>query len=403
MQILFLTISDYDSLYSDGLYTNLLRQFIYHGDYVYIISPVERREGKKPHITKEKGATIVKPVIGNMQKNSFLEKGISVVTIEKIIIDSIKRYLYNVKFDLVIYTTPPITFYKAVKYIKNRDGAKTYLLLKDIFPQNAVDIGLIKKSGLRGILYLYFRKKEKQLYKISDYIGCMSDANVKYLLENNRELSPKSIEVCPNCTEPKNMNMSVEEKRVMRQKYRIPQDRVVFVYGGNLGKPQGIDFLIDCLKSQEENREVFFLIVGSGTDYWKLDSYIKMNHPSNVKLMSKMPKEDYDKMIGSCDIGMVFLDYRFTIPNFPCRILSYMQAKIPIFACTDPNSDVGKVIVEGGFGWWCESNNVEIFKETVKKICNSDIGAMGEVGNRYLICHYHVADAYNIISSKVKG
>ena len=77
MQILFLTISDYDSLYSDGLYTNLLRQFIYHGDYVYIISPVERREGKKPHITKEKGATIVKPVIGNMQKNSFLEKGIS--------------------------------------------------------------------------------------------------------------------------------------------------------------------------------------------------------------------------------------------------------------------------------------------------------------------------------------
>ena len=128
-----------------------------------------------------------------------------------------------------------------------------------------------------------------------------------------------------------------------------------------------------------------------------------MNHPSNVKLMSKMPKEDYDKMIGSCDIGMVFLDYRFTIPNFPCRILSYMQAKIPIFACTDPNSDVGKVIVEGGFGWWCESNNVEIFKETIKKICNSDIGSMGEVGNRYLICHYHVADAYNIISSKVKG
>ena len=74
-----------------------------------------------------------------------------------------------------------------------------------------------------------------------------------------------------------------------------------------------------------------------------------------MKLMKELPKEEYDQMIASCDVGMIFLDHRFTIPNFPSRLLNYMQVKLPVLAVTDPNTDVGKVIVDGEFGWWCES------------------------------------------------
>lgn len=89
------------------------------------------------------------------------------------------------KFDLIIYSTPPITFQRAVEYVKERDNAQTYLLLKDIFPQNAVDIGILSKNGWKGLIYKYFRKKEKKLYGISDRIGCMSEANCKYILSHN--------------------------------------------------------------------------------------------------------------------------------------------------------------------------------------------------------------------------
>ena len=95
----------------------------------------------------------------------------------------------------MLYSTPPITFERVVQFIKRRDGAKTYLLLKDIFPQNAVDL---KVFGKRSPLYRHFRNKEKKLYKNADYIGCMSPANVEYILRNNPELSKEVVEVCPN-------------------------------------------------------------------------------------------------------------------------------------------------------------------------------------------------------------
>ena len=332
--------------------------------------------------------------IGNIQKTNFIEKGFSTLTIENILVYGIKRYFSHVKFDFVLYSTPPITFYKTIAYVNKRDKAKTYLMLKDIFPQNAVDLGVLKKTGLKGILYRYFRRKEKKLYAISDKIGCMSKANVDYILKHNPEIKKEKIELCPNSIEVIDKSVSNKEKQVIRKKYGIPNDRIVFVYGGNLGKPQGIDFLIECLKKEQENQKVFFLIVGSGTEYGKIEDFIKKEKPGNVMLMNQLPKEDYDRLVGSCDVGMIFLDYRFTIPNFPSRLLSYMQAKMPVLAVTDPNTDIGKVIVNGRFGWWCESNNVEKFSKKIKVIVDCDLKKQGEMAWGYLNLHYTVDKIY---------
>lgn len=99
--------------------------------------------------------------------------------------------------------------------------------------------------------------------------------------------------------------------------------------------------------------------------------------------MQRLPKEDYDTLVGACDVGMIFLDYRFTIPNFPSRLLSYMQAKLPVLAVTDVNTDIGKIIVDGGFGWWCPSNSVEKFSSTIDLIVDSDL-SIGDKGFEYL-------------------
>lgn len=82
-------------------------------------------------------------------------------------------------------------------------------------------------------------------------------------------------------------------------------------------------------------KNVYFLIVGNGNDYEKLKFFVKQEKPENIKLLSVLPKEDYDSMVGACDVGLIFLDHRFTIPNFPSRLLTYMQAKLPVLAVTD--------------------------------------------------------------------
>lgn len=397
MNVLFLTLLDFNSIDEKNIYTDLLREFAKHGHRLFVISPVERRKKIDTKIIKTNNATILKLKIGNTQKTNIIEKGISTVSIEPQFIAGIKKYFSNVKFDLVIYSTPPITFCNAIEFVKKRDGAKTYLLLKDIFPQNAVDIEMISKTGIKGIIYKIFRNKEKKLYRISDFIGCMSQANVNYVVKHNREVSLDKVEICPNSVEV--IDMSVDEKirKDIRNKYGIPINKKVFVYGGNLGKPQGIEFMIECLRSQENNEDAFFLIVGDGTEFHKIEAYIKNDKPKNVKLMKRLPKEDYDKMVGACDVGMIFLDHRFTIPNFPSRLLSYMQAKIPVLAVTDKNTDVGSEIVNGKFGWWCESNSINSFNSKVCEITNSHLKEMGSNGYHYLITNYSVGISYEKI------
>lgn len=402
MNVLFMTLLDFESLQERNIYTDLLREFVKNGHEVYVISPVEKRRNIETHVVNEIHATILRLQIGNTQKTNIIEKGISTVMIEPTFKKAIKKYFSDVKFDLVLYSTPPITLVSAIEYVKKRDGARTYLLLKDIFPQNAVDIGMMRTTGLKGLLYRHFRNQEKKLYSVSDRIGCMSLANVEYIVKHNPEVNQKIIEVCPNSIEVIDKSIDEETREAIRKKYGIPLDKTVFIYGGNLGKPQGIPYLIGCLKNNNENNKVFFLIVGDGTEYSHLEEYQNNYNPKNIKIMKKLPKEDYDTLVAACDVGMLFLDYRFTIPNFPSRILSYMQVKIPVLACTDPNSDIGSVVENNGFGWWCPSNDVQLFVEKINYILSID--SLCELGNKafeYLCNNYSVTNSYNTIIKSI--
>lgn len=402
MKILFLTLLDFDSLEKSNIYTDLLRKFVENKHEVYVISPVERRKKEKTHIIKAVNVIILKLKIGNMQKTNVIEKGISTLLVEIQFINAIKHYYSNIKFDLVMYSTPPVTLVKAIEYVKRRDGAKTYLLLKDIFPQNAVDLGMLSKRGVKGILYQYFRKKEKRLYKISDRIGCMSQANVDYVSKHNVEVNPSTVEVCPNCVEVFDKSNDDKRRMEIRTQYGIPHEKKVFIYGGNLGKPQDIPFLIRCIEKQQDNENVFFLIVGDGTEYSYVERYLQQTQQKNVMLMKILPKNDFDLLASACDVGMIFLDKRFTIPNYPSRLLSYMQAKLPVLACTDPTTDIGKNIVDGKFGWWCVSNDVDEVGRVLKEAESSNLSVMGENAFEYLKTHFSSERCYDIIMHSLK-
>lgn len=401
MNVIFLTLSDFNISDEQHIYADLLRYFAKQGHNVSVISPRERRYNEDTHLIIEDNCKILKLKIGNIQKTGIIEKGISTVLLESRFKSGIKKYFGDTKFDLVLYSTPPITLAGAVKYIKKRNNAQSYLLLKDIFPQNAVDIGMMSKTGVKSIIYKFFRRKEKQLYKLSDYIGCMSQANVDYVIKNNPEIVPEKVHTCPNSidvrSKPKNDN-----KEETRRKYGIPTDKTVFVYGGNLGKPQDIPFIIECLKENAKYDDRFFVVCGTGTEYPKLEKYVDEAAPKNVLLISGLPKDEYESFVGCCDVGLIFLDHRFTIPNFPSRLLSYMQNDIPVLACTDPNTDIGKVITEGEFGWWCESNDVNNFTRMVEKALKSNLRQIGKNGYEYLKNNYSVEISYNKIMQGIE-
>lgn len=401
MNVIYLTLSKFNNIESRGISPDLMRKFRDEGHQVYFVAPRERRASVPTHIEDQNGVKMLFVKTLNIQKTNVVEKGIGTLLIESQYKKAIKKHLGNIKFDLILYSTPPITFTNVVRYLKKRNPqAVSYLLLKDIFPQNAVDIQMF---GGKSIFNWYFRRKEIALYKNSDFIGCMSPANVEFLKKHNPYYPADHVEVAPNAVELKEKRMEdgqeKAERYYIRKKYDLPTDKPIFIYGGNLGKPQGIDYVVKCLEANKNRIDCYFVVVGAGTEYHLISDWYDNNKGKSVILMSSLPKEDYDMLVRYCDVGLIFLDHRFTIPNYPSRLLSYLENKMPIICATDVNTDIGKIAEENGYGYWCESVKPEDFTALVDKILASDRKAMGEKGYQFLKENYLVEHTYNKIMS----
>lgn len=403
MNVIFLTMAPIADIGVKEIYPDLLREFVAKGHQVFVVSPRERRIGVQTNVKTEGSVHYLGVRTLNLQKTNVVEKGVGQILVENQFKKAIRKFWNDIKFDLILYATPPITLQGVVKYLKTKNPqAVSYLMLKDIFPQNAVDIGMMSTTGVNGLLYRYFRKKEKALYVLSDYIGCMSPANVQYVLEHNPEIDASHVEVAPNSVELVGRMMEEgqdkAERYYIRKKYDLPTDRPVFIYGGNIGKPQGVDYLIKCLDVVKGRTDCFFVVVGSGTEYGKLEEWYKgLDKDNSIKLIPRLERCDYDMMVRYSDVGLIFLDHRFTIPNYPSRLLNYLEYKIPIICATDVNTDVGKIAEDNGYGYWCESVKAEDFTKLVDKMLKSDHKAMGEKGYQFLKENYLVEHTYNAI------
>ena len=394
MNVLFLTMNVFTDIEMHNIYSDLMKEFIRHGHRPYIVTPREKKLGEETALIDFEDYGLLKVQIGNTSDVPLIEKGISTVTLSSLFYTAVKRNLGNLSFGLILYSTPPITLATPVKRLKKLFGCRTYLMLKDIFPQNAVDLGMF---SVHSPIYRYFRAKEKALYRISDRIGCMSPANVEYVLSHNPEIVKENVEICPNAIIPHEVENRDAYKRELRAKYGIPENAVVYVYGGNLGKPQGISFLLQCLEKLTNCLDCFFIICGSGSEYGLLEEFMEKKKPKNVILIRFLPKQEYDELVKGCDVGLIFLDHRFTIPNFPSRVLTYLENSMPIIACTDGVTDIGRIAVENGFGYASESNDPSAFADCIHKLSLSRIAEAGILARKYLEINYTAERAYQIV------
>ncbi|WP_165981141.1 glycosyltransferase family 4 protein [Macrococcus lamae] len=358
---------DLENLNDTGIYHDFVNELHFKGHTVTVVSASEKRKGGKTKLIKSNGIDVLKVRINDITKTSFIKKGVNTLLIEKFYSKAIKKYLSDRAYDLIIYTTPPITFNNLISNLKKKYNAKTYLLLKDIFPQNAIDLELFKKNSP---IYQLFRRKEKKLYKISDYIGGMSKANIDYI-KNHNKISAKT-QIIRNAMYEQDFVIAEEERKQLIEKIGIDPSKKIFLYGGNLGIPQGVDYIKAVMSRFHEIENSQLLIIGNGTHYNDIKSHAEKLNNKDIKVLSILPKNEYDKVIALSDIGLIFLDHRFTIPNYPSRLTSLLNAGKPILAATDKNSDIKDDIILNGSGLWNESNNIDEFIQNANMMLKSE-------------------------------
>lgn len=361
MNIIFLTLIDFKTTKDQGIYHDFINELKKYSKKIVVVSPNERRNKHITEIISEDKVDILKVKTGNITKTNKIEKGISTLFIEKNFQKAINQYYKHTKFDLIVYSTPPMTFSKLISNLKYKNNAKTYLLLKDIFPQNAVDLKMFKSTG---IIYRYFRKKEIETYNVSDLIGCMSPGNKKYLLQENKDIDKSKVHIFRNATYSNDIQLD-QSQEIFRD-LNIDSKKISFIYGGNIGLPQGIHNIKKVMARFHEIPNSNLIILGNGTKFEELKQYALSINNKNIHVFDRLPKAQYNQLLKISDIGLIFLDEKFTIPNYPSRLTSYLQLSKPILVSSDVNTDIGTEVVEKEAGLWNLSTNIDQFIKNAK-------------------------------------
>lgn len=351
MKILYISTVFPKEEENSTIYTDLVEELIKKGDQVTVVTIEKNLKPFQYKTLKERGATVFRCGCFPIYNVNFLLKGIGIVFLS-FFLERIIRKINIKNFDLLLYEVPPITLEKIIRKIKKCYQIKTFLMLKDIFPQNAVDIGLMKKNSF---IFKYFKRKEESLYDVSDYIGCMSKGNVNYILKHNPKISKEKVGYFPN-TKKDNGNKDID--------FKIKKEKLQFVYGGNMGLPQGVLNIAPAIFSFKNEKDIEFIFIGRGTERDKISEYFK--EQKNVKVLENLPREEYEKLLSNCDAGFIFLDSRFTIPNYPSRTLAYLEKGIPIIAATDKNTDIKDLILDNGVGLWSCSDDINSLIENIR-------------------------------------
>lgn len=377
----------------DTIYTDLACELSRRDHKMTIVVADGKNAPVKTQFGKERGLEILRVRTGHLYNVGLIKKGIATLMLSHHLKRAVVRFLKSRTFDLILYETPPLSVYKTVRYAKNKFCAPAFLMLKDIFPQNGVDLGLYKNNSL---IYRYFRKQEKTLYRISDKIGCMSKANMEYIKKHNPSVSDKIV-YFPNTKAVS--DIPALSRSAVREKFHLPQDRTIFVFGGNIGIPQSPDNIIACAKKICRMEHAFFLAVGRGThtDYVRRS----LNGAENFMVLDALERCKYEELLSACDIGLIFLDSRFTVPNFPSRILSYMNFSLAVLASTDTASDMKDLIASSGCGLWCPADDPKQFEACARELYeNSEKRAeMGRKGFQYFKSHFNVGKSADLLEA----
>jgi len=262
------------------------------------------------------------------------------------------------RWDGVVWYAPSIFHGPLVSAIKKTSRCKSYLIIRDIFPEWAVDMGLMG----RGFPYRFFDTVARYQYSVADVIGVQTPGNQRYfdrwMEQPNRELA-----VLQNW-----LDKPAQVRCSIRVEETALAGRKVFVYAGNMGVAQGMDILLDLAEKLRSRSDVGFLFVGRGSDAARLKAASKLRKLDNVLIFGEIDPDEIPDLYAQCDAGIVALDPRHKTHNIPGKFLTYMQSGLPVLSNINAGNDLAKMIRDVRVGQVCETNQVDELQQLTEKL-----------------------------------
>src|SRR5687767_5994090 len=270
--------------------------------------------------------------------------------------------LASIQWEGVVWYSPTIFFGPLVKRIKRSFHCPSYLILRDLFPDWAVDAGVMK----RGPAYQFFKLVERYQYSVADTIGVQTPANLKYL-RHWANSAGRRLEVLHNWLtqrEDRGSPISVSETSL--------RGRKIFVYAGNMGRAQDVGPFLDLAHRFRARPDVGFLFVGRGSEVGRLKARARHEQLTNVEFRDEIDPAEVPGLLAQCHVGILALDPRHTTHNIPGKFLTYLQAGLPVLARINPHNDIEKLIQDERVGRVCIDPSPDALERTAVELLESE-------------------------------
>lgn len=358
---------------------------------VVVLTPSEHIH-ENLEITHEDGALIARVKTGRIKGASNMLRAVRENNLSRTLWNHSRSFFEDYPCDLIVFYSPSIFFGGLVNKLKALWRCPAYLILRDIFPQWAVDVGVMKK----GLAYRYFRMKELEQYAAADVIGVQSPANLDYFA---KDLAGKNyqLEVVYNW-------MTLKEEAPPPSNYRQAlglQDKTVFFYGGNIGLAQDMDNILRLARSLKSDPRLHFLLVGEGSESSKVAATIETEGLKNIQLLPPVGQQEYQAMLAEFDIGLISLDKKLRTQNFPGKILGYMYHSMPMLCSLNPGNDLHELLWEHEAGMSCFNGQDDILRAYALRLAKNAMlrKKIGSNGRRLLEKYFSVEVAVQQIMS----
>jgi len=271
-----------------------------------------------------------------------------------------KSPLVHERWDGVVWYSPSIFHGPLVRTLKKMSGCKSYLILRDIFPDWAVDMGLMG----RGLPYQFFNAVARYQYSVADVIGVQTLGNLIYFSDWTKK-SERRVEVLQNWL------TDTREKDCSIQLIKTPlAGRKIFIYAGNMGIAQGMYILLDLAERLKARQDIGFLFVGRGSEAKRLMEQAQSRELNNVLFFDEIHPDEISGLYAQCSVGLVTLDPRHKSHNIPGKFLTYLQSGLPVLANVNNGNDLAAIIQSEQIGQVCENNKVDDLSFIAKTLLN---------------------------------
>ena len=296
-----------------------------------------------------------------------------------------KDILKNNPHDLIVYYSPTIFFGPFIYMLKKQWNVKSYLVLRDFFPQWTIDNKILKRHS--PVTY-YFKFFERINYAVADTIGVMSEKNLEWF--KNYYKTNKPLEVLYNWAD---LQMFEKENDRYRKKLGL-EDKIVYFYGGNLGHAQDMMNIVKLAVNMKDEKKAHFVLVGAGDEYELIQKSIIEKNINNITLLPSVNQDEFKQMLAEFDIGLFTLNKNHKTHNFPGKLLGYMVQEMPILGSINHNNDLKNTLEEFNAGLVSVNGNDNLFYENARKLLDKNLRKnMGLNAKKLLIDKFSVESA----------